>query len=377
MKRVYQALFIALLAFFLRSYLAYTGPIEYDEPIYTGNIVQLNLALRQGDWNQILDSSTVYEHPQFYKLVYAAGLLTSKPLLNFVPFHFGGELRGVPYWPKLLSLRLISAFFGAAAVFLLSLVHPLAGLFLAVDTLGIKYTSVIYLDALPAFASLAAFLAALKALELYQKQAPRWKMWLALSALALGMTAASKYMYAVVGIAIVAAVILRGWKQKLPVLLGLAAWGLLSLAFFFILDPALWHAPLARLSDSIQFNLNYSAGAHVAEVGYPFWQPIQWLLLSIPHQPSQPPAFFYDAGSFFVLADSLIFFLALVGLPALYHKNKPMLLWLFIGLVFLLLWGTKWPQYTLLILAPLCVSAACGFDFLRARLLALGAKILR
>ncbi len=375
MKKIYQALLIALLAFFLRAYLAYTGPIEYDEPIYTKNMVELNLALRQGNWNQILDSTTNYESPQFYKLIYAAGLLTSKPLLNPAPFDWGVEFKSIPYWPKLLSMRLISAFFGAAAVFLLSLVHPLAGLFLAIDTLGIKYTSVIYLDALPAFASLAAFLSALKALELYQKQARRWKMWLVLSALGLGMTAAAKYMYAVAGFAIIAAIILRGWKQKLPVLLGLAAWGLLSVVFFFVLDPVLWHAPAARLSDSIQFNMNYSVGAHVAEVGYPFWQPIQWLLLSIPHQPNQPPAFFYDAGSFFILADSVTFFLAVIGLPALYRKNKPMLLWLVIGIAFLLLWGTKWPQYTLMILAPWCVSAACGFDFLLSRVSIVWAKI--
>ena len=151
--------------------------------------------------------------------------------------------------------------FGAAAVFLLSLVHPLAGLFLAIDTLGIKYTSVIYLDALPTFAGLAALLAALKALELYQKQTGRrWAVWLVLSALALGITAASKYIYAVVGIAIIAAIILRGWKQKLPVLLGLAAWGVLSLVFFFVLDPVLWtRAPRGRTSRSTLISITQPA----------------------------------------------------------------------------------------------------------------------
>ena len=92
MKKIYPALLIALLAFFLRFYLAYTGPTEYDEPIYTENVVQLNLALRQGNWSQILDSTTNYESPQFYKLVYAAGLLTSRPMPNFIPFSSGQEL---------------------------------------------------------------------------------------------------------------------------------------------------------------------------------------------------------------------------------------------------------------------------------------------
>jgi len=375
MKRIHQALLIALLAFFLRFYLAYTGPIEYDEPAYTANVINLNLGLRQGNWNQILDSTDIFEHPQFFKLVYAAGLLTSKSIQKIVPFQLG-ELRSVPYWPQIFSLRLVSVFFGAAAVFLLSLVHPLAGLFLAIDTLAIKYTSVVYLDALPAFACLAAFLAALKALEKYQKHAGRWAVWLALSALALGMTAASKYMYAVPGIAIAAAVIWQGWKRKLPVLLGLAAWGLLSLAFFFVLDPALWHAPLVRLGESISFNVYYSRGPHVMEVGYPFWQPIRWLLLPIPQQPTQPEvAFFVNPGNYFILADSLIFALAVVGLPAFFRQNKPMFLWLFTGLAFLLVWGTKWPQYTLLILAPFCLSAASGFDFIRLHLPAAQLKI--
>ncbi len=376
MKRIHQALLIALLAFFLRTYLAYTGPVEYDEQVYPENIVNLNLALRQGSWNQILDSTLIYEHPQFFKLVYAAALFTSRPILNYVHINAGDPISSVPYWPKLFSLRLVSVFFGAAAVFLLSLVHPLAGIFLAIDTLAIKYTSVIYLDSLPAFASLAALLAALKALETYQKRARRWGVWLALSALALGMAAASKYMYAVVGLAIVAALLWQGWKQKLPVLLGLAAWGGLSLAFFFVLDPVLWHAPLARLNESILFNVNYSTGDHVASVGYPFWQPIQWLLLSIPQQPFQrEAAFFSGPGDYFILADSLIFGLAVLGLPALFGKNKPMFLWLAIGLSFLLAWGTKWPQYTLLILAPFCLSAACAVDFLRAHLPAAQLKI--
>jgi len=376
MRRIYQAILIALLAFFLRAYLAYTGPIENDEVVYAENVVQFNLALRQGNWNQILDTTFITEHPPFYKLVYAAALFTSRPILDYVPLNAGDPLSAVPYWLKLFSLRLISAFFGAAAVFLLCLVHPLAGLFLAIDTLGIKYTSVIYLDALPAFTGLVAFLAALKALDLYQKRpGRRWAVWLVLSALALGITAASKYIHALVGLAIIAAIILRGWKQKLPVLLGLAAWGVLSLAFFFIFDPVLWHDPLTRLSSSVLISYGYSFTSHVTHFGYPFWQPIQWLLLPIPLQSYQQVAFRVGPGNYFILADSVIFFLALVGLPALYRKNKPMLLWLVIGLAILLVWSTKWPQYTLLILPPLCMSAACGFDFIRSRLPKAWAKI--
>lgn len=377
-KKTTWALLISLLAFFLRLYLAYNGPFEFDEPVYITAAIQYSQAIRQGHLSPIVNSNYSIEHPQLYKLVYAVGLLLGKPILSVDHIEAGSDLQSVAYWRQLLILRMISAFLGAAAVFLLCLIHPLAGLFLALDTYGIKYTSVIYLEALPALTSLAAMIAAIKSLEAYQNNAGnrcRWAGWLVLSALALGMSAASKYMYAVVGIAIVIAVIIQGWKQKIPALLGLAGWGLLCLAFFFMLDPILWHSPLSRLAASVQYNINYSGGQHVNQVGYPFWQPIKWLMLSIPQQPTNPTAFFTNKGNYWVPVDSLIFILALVGLPAFYLRNKPMFLWLVVGLTFLLLWGTKWPQYILLVLAPFCLSAAYGFNFILSNLLQLKSRI--
>ena len=365
MKKILPALLIALLALFLRVFMAFNSPIDADEPVYVTAAAQLNQAMRQGDWNRILDSTFNTEHPQFYKLVYATALLEGQPLPGLSITAIGHGPDYVSYWPKLLMLRDISALLGAAAVFLLSLVSPLAGLFLAVDTLAIEYTSQVYLEALPAFTCMVALLAALKAADAFRDQPARrrkWIGWLVLSALALGMTAASKYMYAVVGIAIAIAVILRLWKHKLPALLGLAAWGVLSLAFFFLLDPVLWHAPLARLSASVQYSFSYEVGAHVTQVGYPWWQPIWWLLLPVTQQPAG--TFFLPENGFFALADSLIFVLALVGLPRIFLKNKPFFIWLVVGMAFLLLWGTKWPQYMLLVLAPWCLAAGYGLEFL-------------
>ena len=88
-------------------------------------------------------------------------------------------------------------------------------------------------------------------------------------------------------------------------------------------------------------------------------------------------AFFLGPANYFILADLVIFFLAVIGLPALYRKNKPMFLWLVVGLAFLLLWNTKWPQYTLLVLAPLCVSAASGFEFIRSRISAFWGRYVK
>ena len=368
MKKITIAVLISILALFLRGYLAYTGPIEADEATYFRSAVQYNLAMREGDWNPILFSTQTYEHPQFYRLVYAVGLMAGQPIPNtdnLKSVQYNVEIQSFPWWHKLFILRMISAFFGSATVFLVSLINPLAGLFLAINTYAIKYTSVIYLEALPAFTSLVALLAALKSIKAFQKNSKNWKEWggwMLLSSLSMGMTAASKYVYCVVGIVIIITILIRGWKHKTSSLLGLAIWGLLSLAFFFMLDPVLWHSPLSELTKSINFNLNYSAGSHVSEVGYPFWQPLRWLMISIPQQPNVPWAFNLNSSDYFIAADSLIFILAIIGIPSLFKKNKAMFLWLVIGLAFLLIWNTKWPQYILIVLVPYCISAAYGFQ---------------
>jgi hypothetical protein len=251
------------------------------------------------------------------------------------------------------------------------LISPIAGLFLAINTYAIKYTSVIYLEALPAFTSLAALMTALKSIKAYQNSSKNWKGWtgwLVLSSLLMGMTAASKYIYAVVGLVIIAAILIEGRKHKISSLLGLTGWGILALAFFFLFDPILWHSPLSGLAQSVNFNLNYSAGVHVREVGYPFWQPIQWLMIAIPQQANHPWAFYVNNGDFFISADTIIFILALVGLPTLFKKNISMFIWLVVGLAFLLVWNTKWPQYIVMVLAPFCVSAAYGFEYIYFKL---------
>ena len=373
MKKTTIAILISFLALFLRGYLAYTGPIEADEVIYFKSAVQFNLAMREGDWNQILYSTQTIEHPQFYRIIYAVGLMAGKPIpstddLN-MNYENNNKIQSFPWWHKLLILRMISALFGSAAVFLVSLINPLAGLFLAINTFAIKYTSVIYIEALPAFTSLVALLAALKSIKAFQQNSKNWKDWggwLLLSSLGMGMTAASKYVYAVVGIVIIITILIQGWKHKTSSLLGLAIWGLLSLVFFFMLDPVLWHSPLSELTKSINFNFNYAAGAHVREVGYPFWQPIRWLMISIPQQPNVPWAFNITRSDYFIAADSIIFILAIVGIPNLFKNNKPMFIWLVIGMAFLFIWSTKWPQYILLVLAPYCISAAYGADFFRS-----------
>lgn len=370
-SRIIISIIISLVALFLRVNLAINGPFEYDEPVYIAAAVQYNQAIRQGDWNVILNPTKNPEHPPLYKIIYAVGLMPAKPIASTNDIDIGSNLKSVPYYNKILLLRLISALFGTAAVFLLCLFHPLAGLFLAVNTFAIKFTSTVYLEALPAAAVIACMLAAEKALAVYLDHPPsrkKWAGWVVLSAFLLGLSAASKYCYGLVGVAVIAYVITCLWKQKRSALLGLAMWGVLSLLFFFLLNPEIWNATIERLAGSINFYLNYSNSQHVIEVGYPFWQPLHWLMFPIQKQTIEPIAYFVTEDNFLVEADLVIFGLAVLGMPRLFSQRRSMFLWLALGLLFLLIWNTKWPQYILLILAPFCLSAAYGTDWLWSKL---------
>lgn len=371
-SKIRWALLISALALFLRVYLAYTGGVEWDEPIYVGAAAQYAQALRSGDWDGILNPTYNTEHPQFNKLIYTLGLLPFNPIPNLDLIRFPFPLTTILFWQKLFILRLISVLFGVLAVFVVSLIHPLAGLFLAVDTFAIKYSSVIYLEALPVFACLISFETAFKALDRYQNRTTNrqknWVGWLLLSALAMGIALASKYMYAAVAIAIPIAILLRGWKQKFPVLVGLIGWGILSLLIFLICDPVLWSSPLERLQQSAQFSFDYSTSKFVTtQTAYPFWQPLYWMMLSIPHHSTHLNPFAIGAGDYFFLIDPIIFILAVIGLPFLYKRNLPFFVWLVVGIAFLLLWQTKWPQYVMLVLPVMCLSAGYGLDWIISR----------
>jgi len=68
----------------------------------------------------------------------------------------------------------------------------------------------------------------------------------------------------------------------------------------------------------------------------------------------------HDSGTFLVTADLVIAALAVVGLRPMWREHRIFALWLGIGLAFLLVWPTKWPQYVLLVSAPLSLAAGIG-----------------
>jgi hypothetical protein len=342
-----------LVAFGLRLRAVRFLPVDYDEPVYFGAAAYYAQALAHGDLGAVVGYDFNFEHPPLMKLVYGAVLVPQAPINEPLP----EPLTPPPPSQAFFTLRSFSGVLGVVNVLIVSLVNPLAGLFLALHSYTVKYTSQIYLEALPMLTSAAAALA-------YWKSQRRFSGWMLLSALALGLTAASKYIYCVVGIAIaldwaVHALLHKDEDGKRHALAGLGmliGWGVLAIAAFFAADPYLWSDPGSRLASSIAFNVGYSQGEHVEEVGYPALQPLVWLFTSVPWHPF----------AIFIQIDGIMALVALIGIRRAWQRQRVMVIWWAVGMLFLLLWSTKWPQYILVVTVPMTLCAGEAIAQIRA-----------
>lgn len=341
-------------------------PIDYDEDDYLGAAQRYAQFLATGDVQGLVDYAYNYEHPPLTKLLYGAAILPlpPAPLLpeqsSTVP-----PAKSLPQ-PHLRIARTVSAVLGALEVLALAILQPLAGLLLAVHTWTIKYTSQVMLEPLPSLTSLLTVLFYLKSRRSRSSGRTRAATgWSILSAVALGLTAASKYTYCIVALAIAADAVWPALAARSPrdrpgapdrhlaaAVFDLLLWGLIALAIFFAANPRLWSDPLGRLAQSLRYHGEYAQSAHVQQANFPFWQPLVYLLGPVPWHP----------GVFVVMLDTFITVLAGLGLGRLWREYRVCALWLAIGLGFLLVWPTKWPQYILTITAPLSLAAGLGFQ---------------
>ena len=338
------AILIALVAFGLRIKAARALPVDHDERAYFPASQRYSLALSSRSWSQIIDEDYNAEHPPHVKILYGMILSSSG---KQAPTSDPGI---IPYEPFHLA-RDSSAVLGGLQALILALINPLAGFILAIHTWQIKYTSQIMLESLPSLTSLLAVLA-------YQKSGGKRNTWLLLSAAALGLTAASKYIYALVGIAIVLHWLWSShseikpfritglWRWLIPVVL----WGSISVGIFFLSDPHLWRDPAGRLIYSFLLHRTYIQLNAAKQIVFPFWQPLIWLSRSAPPDP----------GAYYFSVDPVIALFALLGINRLIRKHLVFAIWLFVVLVFLLVWPTKWPQYILVLTVPLTISASEG-----------------
>ncbi|MBI3738467.1 MAG: ABC transporter permease subunit, partial [Chloroflexi bacterium] len=349
--RILAVLIVTAIAWGLRARAVNLLPIDYDEDDYLRAGQEFAHLIRTSDWRGFLDTNYRPEHPPLAKIIIGVSILSApeKPLTPDAPTTAGPN----QYLPRDLvkPARTVNAVFGILTVFFLSLVNPLGGLMLAAHTFTIKYVSQIMLEAFPALTSL---LMVMSYLQWKKGKRSGLNGWLILSSFFFGLTAASKYLYCVVGIAVLVDWYLAA-KQDASLksfLRNTLIWSALAVVIFFAFDPYLWPDPIGRLKESILYHAAYSSGAsEVQSANFPLWQPFVWLTMS--------PAIWHD-GVFPVAPDLFITIFAAFGLARLWKKERVYVLWLGLALFFLLFWPTKWPQYIVTLTAPLSLAAAEG-----------------
>ncbi len=331
-------------------------PVDYDEDDYLKAAQQYAGLMRTGDWKGFTETNYRPEHPPLAKIIFGISILPlpEKPLIPDRPTTASPD-QNLPQ-DQLYNARLVSGVLGMLESGLLAIVNPLAGLFLAVHSFTIKYSSQVMLEALPAFTSLVTILGYIQ--YKHKNHDPSKSRgingWLVISAVFLGFTAASKYLYCVVGVAIIIDWLLitgkeSWWRRALPQIL---LWSGIALVVFFLADPYLWPAPIVRLKESILFHASYATGAQeVQSAQFPIWQPLVWLAQSVP----------WNREVFILGIDLLISILGIVGFSRMWVKERVYGLWLGVAIFFLLIWPTKWPQYILILTVPVSYAAAEGF----------------
>ncbi len=331
-KRWQIIVLVVFLGLLVRIWAAWQLPIDIDEPTYLKAGQAYAQLIKSGNIQGLIDYQFNQEHPPLVKLTYSLPYLFIEP-------KFGSTT-------EFYIDRAFSVFWGSLAVLVLALIDPLAGFFLAMDSMVIKYTSETYLEALPLF---FAVLAVYTLRRSFQK--PGNNRWFWLAAIALGIAISGKYLYGLVGFALLAQfLIFKKYRVKDIVLFFLAA-----CLTFWAFDPHLWTDPVNRLFGSLTFHLNYTQGADVLLVNYPWYQPLNWITASVPWHPNV---------FFFPTLDLVIFILTLAGLVFEWRKFIWVAAWIGTNFLTLLAWPTKWPQYTLILIPALCLAASFGLRWL-------------
>lgn len=343
-------LFVIFTAWTLRSRALNNLSIDYDEDDYLRAGQEYAHLIQTSNWSGFLETNYRPEHPPLAKIAYGIvfSFFPEQPLV--ADLSVTDEPAGSLPKDLLHAGRMEAAIFGTLTAALLAIINPLAGLFLAIHTFTIKYTSQIMLDGLSALLSLSTILAYVQ----YKKS--KLDAWFIASAILLGLAADSKYLHGTVGFAILADWLLsnkdkistRNIRSFSPIL----GWGMLSLFIFFLANPYLWLDPVGRLQESFGAVTFTTTNSNVENAGYPFWQQLNWLMMSVPWR-SNPPVFVF-------MLDTFIAVLAVFGFKRLWERQRVFALWFAIDILVLLVWRTKWPQYILIVTAPLSLSAAEG-----------------
>lgn len=326
-SKLIKILIVLIIAIGTHALAVVNLPQDFDEPIYTEIAVDYARALERGDFDAIIDDTSNREHPALVKLVYGVSIYANGAAHN--------------YPAALRTGRVVSAVFGVIGTVILAQLDPFAGGLMAIHGLVVKYSSQAYLEAIPlAFMILAVF-------AFLKTNREKLNGWFWLSAFSVGAVTAGKFTY--IPVLVIVLAYLAFIEKKIP-FRWMVGFGILAFAAFFLLNVTLWHDPFNRIVEALTFHANYQQGAHVAEVGFPWYQPFIWLFVSTPGD--------WHGGIFLYEIDPFIAFFAFAGIAREWKERRWLVVWLVSGLLFLLAWGTKWPQYVLTIVPALCLMSA-------------------
>jgi arabinogalactan oligomer/maltooligosaccharide transport system permease protein len=355
-----SVLLVFATAFGLRTYAADRLTVDFDEDDYLRAGQEFAHLIRTSDWRGFQETNYRAEHPQLAKIMFGLSILglPEEPLIADLP------ITATP--PKTLpsdlqdAARTMSAVWGSLTALLLALINPLGGFLLAIHSFTIKYTSQIMLDGFAALMSTATGVAYYFS---KRKSGRAGTIVLITSAVFLGMSASSKYLHSAVGFAILIDWFLSAGKNNELKLFFRNAllWGLLSLAVFLLCNPFYWPDPIERIQVTLEAVRGTTTNANVAAANLPMWQQFVALSSSVPT--------YWNPHGFLLRVDTLISIFAIAGFAATWKKNRFIALWLLVDLFLLLVWRTKWAQYTLVATAPLSFVAAEGIKSSAANLL--------
>ncbi len=330
-NKKFSIFFIVLISILLHAWTVWQLPVDFDEPVYLSAASDYADLIRAGNLKGVVNYPENREHPALIKLIYAIPYLTFPDLQDPNAYIF--------------FARSISALFGVLCVWLISKMNGWAGLLFAFHSITLKYTSQAYLEALPMFFMVMAVF-----LLIQKSDKPKF---LYLSAFFLGLVGAGKYPY----LMIVPVLFFTLYFQQKKTIKQIIPYFVIAIIIAFIFNPTLWFNPIAGILQTGAFHTAYSQSVHVQSSGYTWYQPLITLASSVAWHPQV---------FFFITSDELMFFTALLGLYFVYRdKNQRWaVLWFVVGLIVLLIWPTKWPQYSLIITPVIALIA--GFSIQRA-----------
>ena len=295
-----------------------TLTMDADEPIYLAASIEAGESFRDRNWSRLSNPRLNPEHPGLVKTLNGIVLTRSPDPQDLIM--------------GLATVRGLSVMAGLGAVALAAAVHPLAGLALATHTIHAKYSSQGYLESLPMLWMALAMLLGWR--HRHDEEARAW--WLVGGC--WGAALAGKWLHGFPGLALL--FFIPGWRVRARVVLT-------ATAGWILLDPTMWSGPIDSVLQKIELHRAYAEGLTTQTT---------WMapLLSLV---SGGPARWHPE-VFPVSLDPVWGGLAVVSLWRARREafSRYLLAWMAVPLAVMMFWGTRWPQHTMVLVMPLCLS---------------------